>query len=90
MKIDFDRKFEKDFDKLPTEIQNLVKNVIRVSDTAQLLSYLPNFKKLKNYKNYYRIKIGNYRIGLYIDSNDSLIFSRVLHRREIYRYFPKK
>lgn len=48
---------------------------------------ITNIKKLKGQDNAYRIKIGNYRIGIFID-NDTIIFSRVLHRKEIYRYFP--
>lgn len=35
----------------------------------------------------YRIRVGDYRIGFYI-AGEELIFARVLHRREIYRYFP--
>ena len=35
----------------------------------------------------YRIRVGSYRIGVFITAT-TLTFSRVLHRREIYRYFP--
>jgi len=44
-------------------------------------------KKLKAEGSYYRIRIGNCRIGIII-SDDTVIFIRVLNRREIYRYFP--
>jgi mRNA interferase RelE/StbE len=51
------------------------------------LSTAPNIKKLKGHSNAYRIRIGNYRVGLFIN-DDTIQFSRALHRREIYRYFP--
>lgn len=35
----------------------------------------------------YRIRVGDYRIGFY-HSGGELILARLLHRREIYRYFP--
>jgi mRNA-degrading endonuclease RelE of RelBE toxin-antitoxin system len=35
------------------------------------------------------VRVGNYRIGLYIDLIDEVVeFRRVLHRKDIYRRFP--
>ncbi|MBC7778348.1 MAG: type II toxin-antitoxin system RelE/ParE family toxin [Phycisphaerae bacterium] len=48
---------------------------------------IPHFAKLEGYDQYYRIRIGDYRIGVKLE-DDTLIFMRVLHRKEIYRYFP--
>jgi mRNA interferase RelE/StbE len=48
---------------------------------------ITNLKKLKNYENAYRIRIGDYRIGCVYDG-EIVTFQRVLHRKEIYRYFP--
>jgi mRNA interferase RelE/StbE len=39
------------------------------------------------YNDAYRLRVGNYRVGFFIN-DDTLLFSRALHRREIYRYFP--
>jgi mRNA interferase RelE/StbE len=51
------------------------------------LEELNNIKKLKAKGDYYRIRVGDYRIGL--TANEEVItFVRVLHRKEIYRYFP--
>ncbi|KAM3096819.1 type II toxin-antitoxin system RelE family toxin [Phormidesmis sp. 146-12] len=55
--------------------------------TCVSLEEIRNLTKLTDYENCYRIRLGDYRIGLIIE-NDLLIFARVLHRREIYRYFP--
>ncbi|MDV2992297.1 MAG: hypothetical protein N4J56_001951 [Chroococcidiopsis sp. SAG 2025] len=51
------------------------------------LAEIRNLKKLKGYENTYRIRIGDYRIGFIFDG-ETIIFARVLHRREVYRYFP--
>jgi len=42
---------------------------------------------MKGYPNRYRIRIGDYRVGLEINQ-DKIEIMRVLHRREFYRYFP--
>ncbi len=44
---------------------------------------------MKGAKNAYRIRFGSYRIGIYLEG-DHIILSRVLDRKDIYQYFPKK
>ncbi len=51
------------------------------------LDGIANLKRLKGDKNAFRIRVGNYRIGFLVEG-ETIIFQRVLHRREIYRYFP--
>jgi mRNA-degrading endonuclease RelE of RelBE toxin-antitoxin system len=58
--------------------------IIEISSFAEIT----NIKKLQGYDNAYRIRIGDYRLGIIFDG-EILIFERVLHRKEIYRYFPK-
>ena len=65
----------------------LVKEVIEVVEKAGALTSLQNLKPIKGAKSYYRIRIGEYRLGLSLDG-DTVTFARLLHRREIYRYFP--
>jgi mRNA-degrading endonuclease RelE of RelBE toxin-antitoxin system len=50
---------------------------------------IKNLKKLQGYDNAYRIRVGDYRIGI-IFQDGTVTFYRVLHRQEIYRYFPPK
>ena len=50
----------------------------------------PNAKfgiKLSGYTDYYRIRIGEYRIGLKY-SNKTITLVRFLHRKDIYKFFP--
>jgi len=46
-------------------------------------------EKLQGYRDYYRIRFGDYRVGVTIDSQARTVeLWRVLHRRGIYRHFP--
>lgn len=51
------------------------------------LDEISNLKKLKDSDSAYRLRVGDYRIGLTV-VGDTITFVRVLHRKEIYRYFP--
>jgi mRNA interferase RelE/StbE len=51
------------------------------------LRELTNIKIMKGHSNRYRIRIGDYRMG--IEIHGSMIeIVRALHRRDFYRYFP--
>jgi len=49
---------------------------------------IASLKKLKGYSNYYRIRKGEFRIGIRIEAG-SVAFLRCLPRKDIYKYFPK-
>lgn len=51
------------------------------------LQTIVNLKKLKGDDNAYRLRVGDYRIGFYFEG-EIVTFARVLHRKDIYRYFP--
>jgi len=88
MRIRFLKSFEQDLDKV-TDLSLLrkVQETIRIVKNATNLMEIPNIKKLKSKKNYYRIRIGNYRLGISLENNE-VTFIRIRHRREIYRKFP--
>ena len=48
---------------------------------------IPNLKKLRGDDPAYRIRLGDYRIGVFIDG-ETITFARVKPQRDIYRYFP--
>jgi len=86
MKVAFDRSFERDTKRLPKQIQHQIKEIIlKVQASKQMNDFSPI--KMEGAKNSFRIRTGNYRIGIYLDGE---VFSRVLDRKEIYRYFPKR
>jgi mRNA interferase RelE/StbE len=64
-----------------------LKDAIEAVEKADSLSALSHIKKLRGEKNYFRLKVGDYRIGLAIES-ETVVFVRFLARKDIYRYFP--
>ena len=88
MKSEFRKSFAKDLKKIKDKsLLTKFKAVIEAVEAAENLSKITNLKKLKAEGNYYRIRIGDYRMGLLLES-DTFIFIRCLHRREIYKFFP--
>lgn len=89
MKILIDKSFEKDCNKISDkQLLDQIGNVIIAVKNAKSLSEIKNIKKLTGTKSTYRIKLGFYRIGIIVVDN-TVIFIRCLHRKDIYKYFPK-
>lgn len=88
MKTEFLKQFDKDAKSISvqsfrTDIIKSIKNVENSTSRSQI----KGLKKLKGYKNAFRIKIGDYRIGIFIERN-TVEFARVIHRKDIYKIFP--
>ena len=64
-----------------------VQAAIEELESVQQLSELANVKKMSGAGNFYRIRIGDYRLGIVLEG-DTVELVRCLHRRDIYRYFP--
>lgn len=89
MIIVIDKSFEKDTDAIDNKsIKINISQSIKNAQNAENINKIKNIKKLKGFSNEYRIKIGNYRLGIRIEK-DTVNFIRCLHRKDIYRYFPK-
>ncbi len=88
MNVRFKDSFDKDLAKLKDKtLLRRVKELIEFVERSRRLSDLRNLKKIKGGGAYYRIRVGDYRVGLTVDPN-TITFVRLLHRKEIYRYFP--
>jgi len=88
MILKIDKSFEKDFkkarnEKLRAKLLSILVNIQKASK----LSEIKNIKKLKGSSNFYRIRLGDYRIGMIVIKQEVQLI-RFLHRKEIYRYFP--
>jgi mRNA interferase RelE/StbE len=59
------------------------------AEAAQSIQDIPNVKKLSGYKSYYRIKIGDYRLGFERISKSTIRFVIIANRNEMYKRFPK-
>jgi mRNA interferase RelE/StbE len=90
MKYEFERDFAKDFYKLNDKrLAQAILHTIQNVASATSLDTIRNIKKLKGHKTAYRIRSGDYRIGVFIE-DDTVFFSAFDHRSKIYKRFPKK
>lgn len=89
MNIVFKASFRKDLKSLKNDSKlfSRIKELLLLVETTPSIDLIGNVKKLKSEGPYYRIRIGDYRLGVIID-NDIVTFVRILHRSKIYRYFP--
>jgi mRNA interferase RelE/StbE len=88
MNIIVTKHFTKDVDKELNKQQKLQLAQILISITqSKTLSEIQDCKKLKGFKNAYRIRMGNYRIG-FLFEDETVRLSRVLNRKDVYKYFP--
>ncbi len=88
MKAGFKTSFVKDLRNIrdKSTLKRIQKTIEHV-EHAQSLADVTNLKKLKGGSNYYRVKVGDYRVGIIVEGNE-VSFIRCLNRKEIYRYFP--
>jgi mRNA interferase RelE/StbE len=71
-----------------TQIYTTIKQIAFAEIPAcPSIEQISNLKKLKGSAQAYRIRVGDYRIGVFI-VEDTVTFARVQHRRDLYRYFP--
>ncbi len=96
MHLLFERTFAKDVQHLTDrqtkeKVAALLKALEQQPDFEAVVAQVSNVKKLQGYRNYYRIRLGDFRLGFALDEmpdGPTLRLLRLLHRREIYRYFP--
>jgi mRNA interferase RelE/StbE len=88
VKTAFTGSFLRDVRKLPDDaVRKQVRDAILLVEAAPDLRSVPDLKKLSGGGSYYRIRLGDYRIGMRVEE-DVVTFIRVLPRKDIYRYFP--
>ncbi|MBN2571081.1 MAG: type II toxin-antitoxin system RelE/ParE family toxin [Ignavibacteriales bacterium] len=81
--------FLKDLSKTPIKTRKQIEEfvfheILKMSNVTES----KKIEKMKGHLNCYKIRFGDYRLGIKIDK-DKLIFERILHRKDIYKYFPK-
>ena len=89
MNVKFEARFSKDLRCIKDgSLLKRIKELITSCKEVENLAEIRQVKKLRGYDTFYRVRIGDYRIGLELVQNE-LIFVRCLHRKEVYRYFPR-
>lgn len=89
MKLYFTKTFLKDLAKVQPikrrkQIEEFVFEKMFLSPTLETLGIA---EKMTGYEDFYKIRFGDYRIGLNKTSTHIELI-RVLHRKEIYKVFP--
>ncbi len=88
MKVDFSKAFKKDIAKLSNQgLKQKLKRVIIRLENEKSLRTVPNCIKVQNHSSAYRIRIGDYRLGVYYENNNIQI-ARFVKRNDIYKLFP--
>jgi len=88
VKVGFRESFAKDLKGVKDKsLLKRVKETVEAFEKAASLADMPNLKKLKGGGNYFRLRVGEYRVGVTLE-NDTIIFVRFLNRKDIYKYFP--
>jgi mRNA interferase RelE/StbE len=81
--------FSKDLSKIDNPvILDQVRTLINLIENLDTVRSIPGIRKLKGSKCAYRIRLGDYRVGM-LKIKEGIAFSRILHRRDIYKYFPQ-
>ncbi len=88
MRVSFEASFARDLKGIEDKtLLKRVEQVIAEVKTVAALREVKHLSKMRGYATFYRLRLGDYRIGIEV-VEDEIIFVRILHRKDIYRYFP--
>ena len=89
MKLLFDESFEKSIKKLnDTNIKKRLTKLIESYEKATSIADISGIKKMQGFKQFYRARIGDYRVGLELINTTTILFIIIEHRKDIYKKFP--
>ena len=86
MQITYSKTFLKDLTKVfPPKIKERIeKFVFKELPELTSIEKAGNVEQLTGYKDYYKVRFGDFRVGLYKNGDDI----QMLNRKDIYKYFP--
>ena len=88
MKVEFEKTFVEDLEAVRDErLRQRVRELILRLEAARTLREVGNVKKMHGRDPFYRIRLGNYRVGIATEGG-VVVLVRFLPRKDIYRYFP--
>lgn len=80
--------FAKDLKQIrDADLRQRIRLTVEAVENASSPAEIPHLKKLHGRAGFYRIRLGDYRIGVSIEG-DEVVFMRILNRKDIYRSFP--
>lgn len=88
MQVTFRSSFLRDLKKIKDQrLLDRIAQAIESVEQATDLQNLSDLKKLSGFHDFYRIRVGDYRLGIAL-ADGAIEFVRCLPRKEMYRYFP--
>jgi mRNA interferase RelE/StbE len=89
MEVIFDKSFLKAIDKLTDKAlkKKIEKIIIELEESDSLLK-AKNIKKMEGFKSFYRIRVGDFRIGFELEKFTTIRLITIVHRKDIYKIFP--
>jgi len=89
MELIYGKRFSKDLDAIQHEakVKKALLELIERIRAADSLGDLKDVRKIEGYQGYFRIKVGDFRLGIKTEKN-RIALIRFLHRKDIYRRFP--
>jgi mRNA interferase RelE/StbE len=88
-KVEYTKRFLKDLADLPEDVRARIEPIVFQELESENPFDLGYLQKMQGYDDKYKIRVGNYRIGITVDKEtQTLICQRVAHRKDIYRIFP--
>jgi len=88
-KVEYTKTFLKELAQLPKEIQSRGEEIAFKELPSENPFEIGYVEQMTGYRDKYKIRIGNYRMGITVIKNEKLIIcQRIAHRKDIYRVFP--
>jgi len=88
MKVEYRKRFLKELALLPqNQRKEVEKFVFEILPEATTLSSVGKVEKMKGYHQFYKVRFGDYRLGLQL-IDKLLVVERIAHRKDIYNIFP--
>ena len=85
----YKKTFLKDLANLPPTYRERIEKLVfeEISELDNIFC-VRDVKKMRGYEDYYRIRVGSYRIGCKVEAENRIVFYRVKSRDDIYKVFP--
>ncbi|MCL7762309.1 type II toxin-antitoxin system RelE/ParE family toxin [Polaribacter sp. Z014] len=88
MKVIYLKSLEKDLKKIKDKkLLKQLETVFINLEEKEILNQVSNVMKMSGHKDFYRIRIGNYRLGIHY-SEETITIVRFVKREDIYKLFP--
>ncbi len=89
-KVFYKKTFLKELKNLPKNIREKAEHLcFDILPEIDALADIKGLEKLVGQEKFYKVRFGDYRIGIKVDNDSKTITCcRAMHRKEIYRYYP--